>query len=688
MRVPFGRRRLVGVVLAHRRTSEVAPGKLRELIAVLDDAPVLDDQQLQLIRFAAGYYHHPVGEVVATALPALLRQGRAAIAATRLWSLTAEGRAQDLEALGQRAPRQAELLRLLSGTEVADDEISGAIRRQLRQLAERGWITGSERSGSPSGPSSQPEPGPPLSAEQAAAVAAIAGDGARSFLLRGVTGSGKTEVYLAAAAAEIAAGRRVLVIVPEIGLTPQLVSRCRRRLGQVIAVLHSGLTDADRLAQWQLARSGGARVVLGTRSAVFAPVPDLGLIVVDEEHDSSLKQQDGLRYSARDLALLRARDADCAIVLGSATPSLESIERVAEQRMVELRLPRRAGGAEPPRASLVDLCPGTVAGGLTASSLARLREHLEAGDQALLFMNRRGFAPTLLCEECRERLLCPRCDAGLTLHRGDGRVRCHHCGHDRQAPDRCPSCDAQRLVAVGAGTQRIEETLAEALPGVRIARVDRDATRRRGSLEETLAAAQRGEVDVLIGTQMLAKGHDLHGITLAVVLDADQGLAGLDPRAPERLAQLIVQVGGRAGRGERPGEVLIQTRDPEHPLLRTLVEHGYDRAIARIAEERRAAGWPPYRRMALIRAEAATAAAAEAALRQLRQLLQRTDLEVLGPAPAPLARRAGRHRAQLILIGSRPALQSSLDEVWRSALEAPAARRARLSLDVDPTELS
>jgi primosomal protein N' (replication factor Y) (superfamily II helicase) len=687
--VPFGRSTRIGVVVARPRNADVSLTRLKPVRELLDQRAAIGAAVMKLCQFAAGYYHHPLGEVLSTSLPVALRRGAAPDATVRSWRLTRTGRELDLDALKRRAPRQAELVRLLLATDRLSEPLPVHLRRVLPTLAERGLLESEVHPITPVPPATDPQPGPPLLPEQAAAVTAIsrALGGFASFLLRGVTGSGKTEVYLQSARACLDAGRRVLILVPEISLTPQLVERVRTRLGARVALSHSGLTDSQRLAHWRSAKDGAADVVLGTRSAVFAPVPDLGLIVVDEEHDTSFKQQEGFRYSARDLALVRAQDAGVPVVLGSATPSLEALHQVAGSRLTELRLPRRAGAAKPPSARLVDLRQGRLEAGLTTVLLDRMRSHLIAGGQVLLFINRRGFAPCLLCEACGWRSECPRCDAGMTLHRSAGRLHCHHCDHRAPIPDRCPDCSAHTLAAVGQGTQRIEEVLTQRLPGVTIARLDRDSTRSRGSLERTLDAARRGDTRVLIGTQMLAKGHDLPGVSLAAVLDADQGLFGLDFRAQERLAQIIIQVAGRSGRGARPGEVLVQTRFPDHPTLRKLISDGYDGVAADLLEERRTSGWPPYKRIVLLRAEAATAEGATTLLRQARARMEAPGIEVLGPAPAPLARRAGRHRAQLMLIGSRTKLQALLNAHWEAVLSTPAAQRARLSVDVDPVEL-
>ena len=533
-----------------------------------------------------------------------------------------------------------------------------------------------------------PEPTP----AQRAAIEAIAAAQGRSasFLLHGVTGSGKTEVYLRAIEAVVARGEQALVLVPEIALTPQLVARFAARFDAPLAVLHSSLTDQERLRAWRMARSGAAPVVIGTRSAVFAPLSRPGLIVVDEEHDSSYKQQEGFRYSARDLALARAQRLGIPAVLGSATPSLESLERARSGKSVLLALPDRTGGASQPRLQLVDLRRHGATQGIATPTVLTIGRHLEAGGQVLVYLNRRGYAPSLFCPACGWVAPCPRCDARLTVHQREHRLHCHHCGTDRPVPETCPDC-GEPAKPVGQGTERVEETLARLFPDVPLVRIDRDAVRRRGELEAALDRVTRGEVRLLVGTQMLAKGHHFPDVTLVVVLNADQGLFGTDFRASERLAQSIIQVAGRAGRAEKPGEVLVQTEYPEHPLLARLVEGGYDAYAAAALEERRQARWPPYSRVAVVRAEAARREVPLEFLDRARELalpLAGSKVEVLGPASAPMERRAGHYRGQLLLQATTHAPLQRLFAAWLPALEAlPDARRVRWSLDVDPLEL-
>jgi primosomal protein N' (replication factor Y) len=696
LRVPFGRREVTGLVIGHAQESALPPERLRAALRVLDAEPLLDEDLLGLLRWTADYYHHPLGEVILSALPTLLRQGRPARPApARRYELSAEGIGADPETLRRRAPRQAEALERLRKAGGALDAAAlrgdTALRRALHALCDAGLATESEAPAALASASTRPQ-APRLNAAQGEAVEAVRTQlGAYApFLLQGVTGSGKTEVYLRLIEAVVAEGRQALVLVPEIGLTPQLVTRFRQRLAAPLAVLHSGLGERERLDAWLAARAGSAAVVVGTRSALFTPLPRLGLVVVDEEHDLSLKQQDGLRYNARDLALVRARRAQVPVVLGSATPSLESLYNAGRGQYGHLHLRERAGAARPPRVSLVDLRGQTLHGGLSRALLGAVEQHLAQDGQALVFLNRRGYAPTLLCHDCGWVARCARCAAHLTYHATAGRLRCHHCGAEHPPPAQCPDCDGTELLRLGQGTERLEAALAQQFPNERVLRIDRDTTRRRGAIERRLEEARSGSHRLLVGTQMLAKGHDFPRLTLVGLVDVDQGLFSADFRAPERMAQLIVQVAGRAGRAERQGEVLIQTHHPQHPLLATLIRDGYSAFAEAALAEREAACLPPHAHLALLRAEAPKAEAAAAFLQAARGLLgaQSEGIELLGPAPAPMALRAGRHRAQLLLVATeRAALHQALARTLRALGTLREARRVRWSLDVDPQEM-
>jgi primosomal protein N' (replication factor Y) len=722
--VPFGRRQVIGIVVSHKERSEHSEDRLKRILRAIDPQPTLDAPLLKLLRWAADYYHHPLGEALATALPKLAREGAALLESVEVWHLTDAGRAALAAGEPRRAPRQRAVLEALqprtegpalTGTTAAleteaallDDTLPGW-REAARALRDRGWVERGTRSaaraarGSGQGMSVDDIPGAtcappsrpaPTTAQQAAlaAITARDRDSYHAWLLHGVTGSGKTEVYLRLTEDALAAGRSVLVLVPEIGLTPQLVGRFAARFAGVpLAVLHSGLTDGARLAAWRRAHSGEARLVIGTRSAIFAPLPALGLILVDEEHDASFKQQEGgFRYSARDLALVRAQGLGIPVVLGSATPSLETLHNAATGRMTRLALPERAAAARPPLLRLIDLRAERVHAGLATTSVTAIERHLAADGQVLVYINRRGYAPTLACTACGWVAPCASCDARMTVYRNASRLRCHHCGADRELPRQCPTC-GYAVKTVGQGTERVEETLAESFPGVAIARLDRDVVRRSDQLEAVLERVAGGEARILVGTQMVTKGHDFPAVTLAVVLNADQGLFSTDFRAAERLAQTLVQVAGRSGRGAQAGEVLIQTEHPEHPLLRSLLDGGYDAFAARALEERREAAWPPFARLAALRASAPSAETTLSFLDAARRIAGRPPqgLRLLGPAPAALARRADRHHAQLLLdAADRTVLHRFLDH-WLPQVETlPEARRVRWALDVDPLEL-
>jgi primosomal protein N' (replication factor Y) len=695
--VPFGRRRVVGVVVETRARSELPDAKLKAALGVVDDEPVIDERLLELLKWSADYYRHPPGEVIAAALPASLRAGASMLETTERWALSAAARTGQLPDLPSRANRLREMADYLLARDSADSAELAALsqrwRDHVRELEKRGWVsrlrvieTAPSRADVRAAEGPEPTPG------QRAAIDAIAAAHGRfsPFLLHGVTGSGKTEVYLRAIAAIVARGEQALVLVPEIALTPQLVARFAARFDAPLAVLHSSLTDQERLRAWRSARSGAAPVVIGTRSAIFAPLARPGLIVVDEEHDSSYKQQEGFRYSARDLALVRAQRLAVPVVLGSATPSLESLELVRAGKATLLSLPDRTGGASQPTLHLIDLRKHAETQGIATPTVFAVKRHLDAGGQVLLYLNRRGYAPSLFCPACGWVAPCPRCDARLTVHQREQRLHCHHCGTEQRVPEICPTC-GEAVKPVGQGTERIEETLTRLFPDVPLARIDRDAVRRRGALEAALDRVTRGEVRLLVGTQMLTKGHHFPDVSLVVVLNADQGLFGTDFRASERLAQTIVQVAGRAGRAERPGEVLIQTEYPEHPLLAQLVTGGYDAFASAALEERQQARWPPFARIAVLRAEAARREAPIEFLdraREAAQALATDGIEVLGPAAAPMERRAGHYRAQLLLHAPTHSPLQRLFARWLPVVEElPEARKVRWSLDVDPLEL-
>ena len=699
VRVPFGRSVRTGLVVEWRHETEVPAERLREILGTIDREPLLPASTVEFLRWAADYFHHPPGEVLLGTLPPALRGGRVpGEERPTAWRLSEAGRSAIL-ATPQSAPVQARLLDLLRGAAagLAAPALSAAgadWRASLRRLERRGWVEAlraADDEGWPSAPSASSAI--VLNPAQREAVERIEArlHAFGVFLLDGVTGSGKTEVYLSLIAEAIRSGRQALVLIPEIGLSPQLVARFRARLGDSIAVLHSGLGDRQRLRSWMAARSGRAAVVIGTRSAVFTPLHRPGLVIVDEEHDPSFKQTEGFRYSARDLAIVRARGWGVPVVLGSATPSFESVHNAGTGRYTDLRLPRRAGGARMPGIDLVDLRGERLEEGVSEAMHAAIRQRLERGEQSLLFVNRRGFAPVLLCRSCGWIADCRHCDAHLVYHRQARRMHCHYCDAQYPVPPRCPQCGEEDPKPIGLGTQRVVEHLGVSCPGARIARMDRDSTSRRGALEAILERVHAGAVDILVGTQMLAKGHHFPNVTLVGILDADHGLFGADFRSSERLAQLLVQVAGRCGRGARPGRVLVQTHHPRHPLLERLIREGYRAFAENALEERRAARLPPHACMALLRAEAADAELPRAFLVDARDAGERArppEVALLGPVPALMERRAGRYRVQLLVESERRGPLRRFLDGWIAEIETLAsARRVRWSVDVDPIEI-
>ena len=688
--VMFGNRALTGFVAGVGPPAD--PGlDLRPADALLDAAPLLHGELLESLHWLARYTHAPLGEVVATALPVLLRQGEP-LPDTHAWHwrLTEAGLSgRERLRAGSRPRRLADLL-AQHGTldeDVLDLHLDTG-RATARDLGKRGLA---ERfAAPPAAVAASPRPGPALNDEQQAAAGAIVGtSGFGALLLDGVTGSGKTEVYLHAIADCLRRGRQALVLVPEIGLTPQTLSRFRERLGVPVHALHSGLNDGERARTWAACLRGEARVIVGTRSAVFTPLPEAGLIVVDEEHDGSYKQQDGIRYHARDFALVRGKALDVPVVLGSATPSLETLHNARSGRYAHLRLSRRAGEAQPPAVRVLDMRKRAQQAGLLSDTLQAIRQALDAGGQVLVFKNRRGYAPVLLCHDCGWSAQCKRCDSPMTVHAGGKRLQCHHCGARQAAPPACPDCGGLALQPQGIGTERLEELLAEQFADVPVLRVDRGTTQKRDGLAQQLA--KLGDTPgILVGTQILAKGHDLPHLTRVAVVGVDEGLFSTDFRAGEKLAQQLIQVAGRAGRAGKRGDVWLQTHHPDHPLLNTLISGGYHAFAEAELEQRQMAGFPPFAHLALLRAEAQHVDAAQQFLQAAKRALRAHDasLEMHGPLPAPMPRRAGLHRVQLLLSSpERRALHRALDLALPDIHALPEARRTRWSLDVDPMDL-
>lgn len=688
VQVPFGRRQLWGVVLELPEQAAIDV-PLKSVLKVAEDSFRLPEVDMALCQWLARYYHQPLGEVFAAAVPAGIRRLKPLREGPARWQITEAGRAI-IDALPANARKQRQILSALAASSAQTAAELEADAAALRRLHERGWVEAVVVDEAPALPVDI-QAGVALNEAQRDVLQQWldAGGGFRVALLRGVTGSGKTEVYLELAARALTAGGQVLVMVPEIALTPQLLGRFRQRFGDRVLAYHSGLGDGERARVWMQCRRGDPCVVVGTRSSVFLPMPGLAQVVVDEEHDASYKQQDGLPYSGRDVAIYKSRLAGAGIMLGTATPSLESLENAASGRYQLLELTRRAHGGKPPRPVIVDIRGRALFHGLSHTLLERVDLHLARGGQVLLFVNRRGYAPNLLCHDCGWSCTCPHCSAKPTLHRRQQLLICHHCGSTAAMPHECPSCGSSSLIALGQGTERIEEALAERYPGVGLARMDSESARSASGLEDVLARIRSGEARLIVGTQMLAKGHDFPQISLVGVVNVDQSLFSADLRAVERMGQLVMQVAGRAGRGERRGEVLLQTHEPEHPLLRCLVEEGYQAFSQQLLEERHTLGLPPIAHWAVLRSDALEASESVDLLREAASLLPDNEgCEVLGPMPALMERRGGRWRFVLLLQHlSRPALQSVLSR-WIPAVAAlPSARRVRWSIDVDPAEL-
>lgn len=694
--VPLGNGRRTGFVLEHPERSDVPAERLRPVLDVLDAEPLWDPVTLGMLCWAADYYCHPLGQVLAYALPQQLRRGSRLPPPPLLWR-ACEKAADEAPALLARAPRQREFLdRLLEAGRggLAEEALASQTpdwRRIVRILREKELAEPFEPEVPEPAEMLREEP-LSLSREQSAAVSAMRTDrGFACHLLDGVTASGKTEVYLHLAEQVLASGRQCLLLAPEIGLTPQLAERLKARFRVPTAVLHSGLNDGERMRAWADARAGRARLVVGTRSAVFVPCRELGLIVVDEEHDPSYKQQDGFRYQARDLAVMRASRAGIPVVLGSATPALESLLNVQGGRYAHRRLTKKVTGTRPPLARVVDLNRHPPEHGLSAPLVEAMTEQLESGSQVLLYLNRRGFAPVLMCPDCRRTEECSHCDARLVFYRRRNLLLCHHCGARRRPPPRCANCGSL-LQTIGHGTERLEEELQARFEDYPVARMDRDNVRGRRRLEHILGGIRERHYRILLGTQMLTKGHDFPSLGLVGVIDADQGMFSQEFRGPERLAQTLVQVAGRAGRREQPGLLVLQTRFPDHPLLRQLLREGYAGFAAAALDLRRRSGWPPFAHLALLRANAPEAASVREFLEQATGVAPQdgagSAVEVLGPAPALMERRRDRSHAHLLARStSRARLQEYLGRWIPAVRELKRPRRVRWSVDVDPAEI-
>lgn len=722
--VPFGRRSQIGIVVGVADSSEFAIEKLKPITQAFTDEQPLDAQMLNLVKFSADYYQYPFGQALLAALPARLRQIAPAVSRKQFaYQLTDLGQQADVEHIAKRQRVLRSVLAALQTakqlTEVELDAIASTARKAAKALVDLGYAKSEQVLAAQRVPAILAMPEPPLNDEQTQAVASITNDihAFKAWLLHGITGSGKTEVYIRLMQHVLQDGTsqksniqnhgaQILVLVPEINLTPQLEARFRARLPQFTLVsLHSSLSESDRLHHWQLAQSGVAQIIIGTRLSIFTPLPHLKLIIIDEEHDSSYKQQDSMRYHARDVALVRAKRLNIPVVLGSATPALESwYNAVGNQAQSDkatsnqnqankyglLSLKQRAvTAAQLPQIDCIDTTKVNLQQGLTPQLIAALRLRLARKEQSLLFINRRGYSPVLLCSACHWIAACTRCSSKLVVHLGQRKLRCHHCGHEQKIPHQCPSCGDADLHPTGHGTQRLEQTLALLLPTARIARVDRDSISRKHALVDILDRVHNQEIDVLVGTQMLAKGHDFPNLTLVGVIDTDSALHSPDFRASERLFAQLMQVAGRAGRADKAGQVIIQTAFPDHALFNALRRQDYESYANDLLQEREQVQFPPYVFMALLRAEANDYALVQQFLQFAFEQARGLSNEVLvyDPVRPQMERLKGMERGHVLMQAShRPALQKLLKHLVGKIRTQAIAAKVRWSVDVNPLE--
>ncbi|MCL4130039.1 UNVERIFIED_CONTAM: hypothetical protein GTU68_023862, partial [Idotea baltica] len=700
LRVPFGRQIIIGVLVEITNQSDIAPNKLRRAIELLDTDPIFSLSLLNLCTWASNYYHYSLGETFHTALPAKLRQGEPAELSHEQFWVFNEDQPNPTKI---RTVRQQEIINAISQhTDGLPNYLVGQLnlsKSSLNTLKKNQIIRLEKRRKSFKSTHSpllaQPELS--LNAEQKKACSAVLSEinSFHAFLLAGVTGSGKTEVYLQLMHAVICAGKQVLMLIPEINLSPQTVTRIEQRFNTRVAVLHSSVNDKDRLEAWLTAKMGVVSIIIGTRLALFTPTKQLGLIIIDEEHDASYKQQEGMRYHARDLALVRAQQENIPILLGSATPSLESLYNTKINRYQLLSLKNRAGQALLPKMQRIDVKSRPLDSGFSEPLKQAIQRTLKEGHQVLIFINRRGFAPVLLCHQCGWVSQCPRCKANMVIHQSLQEIRCHHCMHHLPLINQCPVCLDSNLKAIGLGTERAENFLSTHFPQEPIIRIDRDTMQRKESIFNFLEVIHTGKPCILIGTQMLAKGHHFPNVTLVAILDVDGGLFSADFRATERMAQIVTQVAGRAGREKYPGEVIIQSHAADHPLLVQLTDCGYFSFAETALNERKAMDFPPFSYLALLRAEAYEAQQAESFLDEAYEIAYKMieaykikETELLGPAPAPMELRAGKHRFQLLIQAKK---RNNLHYLIRNLLpllsSLPLQNKIRWSLDIDPIDL-
>lgn len=706
--VPFGRQKLIGIVVTHIEQSDISIHKLKHILQVIDNEAIIDDNLLKLAHWLSQYYHYPLGDVFAVMLPTLVRQGKALTQPQDFWRVLRPATEHDFSKSAKKQRQQFSLIELHNEfnlfnnkTEILESDllVQGVEKSFLQTFAKKGLIEHFSDFAKFEAPPQVKlkQPNLDLNDEQNQAVhkihQAITDNNYQGFLLNGVTGSGKTEVYLQAMQPVLEQGKQVLILVPEIGLTPQTRQRFGERFSANILMLHSGLNDNVRLQGWQDCRIGKAQIIIGTRSAIFYPFANLGLIIVDESHDLSYKQQDTLRYQACDIALYRGFLAKLPVILGTATPSLESLNLVKQGKLTELTLTQRAGNAKSAPIQLIDARSQKSQHGLSNSLIQAMQKTLDKNEQVLVFLNRRGYAPILLCNECGWQADCPRCDAHLTVHLSPiSLLKCHHCDWQNPIPKTCPNCQQPSLDPVGMGTARLVEGLGEIFADVPIIQIDKDTTRRKNSWEQIYQQISDNPKAILVGTQMIAKGHHFPNVTLVAMPNADRGFLSADFRSPEHTAQLIVQVAGRAGRAEKNGLVLIQTLQPDNPDLKTLVTHGYLTLANELLTQRQLLGLPPSSYACLVRAESNSLEKNHQFLNDAKNLLpSRADLSqmrlaVLGVIDAPMTKKNSRYHSQLLILSqNRQTLHQLLNQWWQTALNLPSAKYLKIVIDIDPS---
>lgn len=692
VKVPFGKRDAIGVIVSIDQQTDIPIECLKDISEIIDNEPLFTPAVWKLLNWAVSYYHFPIGEVIFHAMPVLLRQGKqASKTEIKQWQLTELGKNCDLKSLS-RSYKQQLLLTSLKNKTFSENDFSANIFHQLekKQLIKQVSVTPDTvewQSHFSTNPTSIR-----LNEEQAKAIASVNQQNQQFnvFLLEGITGSGKTEVYLNILSDILSAGKQALILVPEIGLTPQTIKRFKQRFNAPIDILHSGLTDKQRFEVWLRSRSGENAIVVGTRSALFTPFKHLGMIIIDEEHDNSYKQQEGWRYHARDLAIIRAKIENIPIILGSATPSLETLNNAQNQKYQLLQLTQRAGDASLAQQSILDIRGLVLCAGLSQPLIDQIKKHLSNNNQVMLFLNRRGFSPSIICHDCGWIAECPRCDMPYTYHQKQHKLICHYCDTPRALPHQCPKCGSTHLIPIGFGTEQLEKQLEILFPNIKISRIDRDTVSKKGALDNYLKEIQQGGAHILVGTQILAKGHHFPDVTLVGIVDVDGALFSSDFRATERFAQIYTQVSGRAGREAKTGEVILQTYHPDHPLLNVLLSKGYQEFAKFTLQERRQTHLPPFSYQVMIRAADRNNHHAPNFLQQIHDWLKSLDdhrLWQLGPMPSNQPKKAGYYRWQLLLQHThRQQLQQILDQLIISIDKWSETSKVRWSIDVDPID--